>query len=192
MTVSVGLKEVLHVNRLRIETGDRISVTGDNGSGKTLLLKTLIREIQQSSGVSPNIGGDTSVVYIDQQYDLVQRDLSVYENLEQSLSQVSHEEVYKQMGRFQFPVYYAHKKAKELSGGEMARLAFAIATTAPLDLLILDEPTNNLDIATMDIISEALKNFTGAILVVSHDEVFLNRLNIKQNYKVESGQLVAL
>lgn len=189
LVVKADSTVMVQIPRLRIEVGDRISIIGDNGVGKTLLLKTLMREMGGSSNSAVKSGNNVNIAYIDQQYDLVDLELSVFENLEQKLNEKNDQKVYKQLGRFQFPTEYAHKKALELSGGEIARLAFAIATITPLDLLILDEPTNNLDIATMDVISDALKDFQGAILVVSHDELFLKNLEVKQKYGIQNSVL---
>ena len=113
--------------------------------------------------------------------------LTVFENLEQNTNLTDSELIYKQIGRFQFPEHCAHKKASELSGGEIARLAFAIATVRALDLLVLDEPTNNLDIETIDIILDALNDFKGSLIVISHDTSFLEGLNIKLSYKIDKG-----
>lgn len=189
LQVTVGSTAMLQVSRLRIEVGDRIAVSGDNGVGKTLLLKTLMHEITQPSRCVSRTGTTVRVAYIDQQYDLADKNLTVFENLEQKLDKTDIQGVYKQLGRFQFPTEYAHKKASELSGGETARLAFAIATMTPVDLLILDEPTNNLDIVTMDVISDALQDFRGAIIVVSHDKSFLENLEIKREYRIQNGAL---
>jgi ATPase subunit of ABC transporter with duplicated ATPase domains len=187
--VRVDSKVLLHVSRLRVEVGDRISITGDNGVGKTLLLQMLLQQIQGRSESNLKSGDNADVSFIDQQYKLVRRDLSVFENLEQNHLMINLEMIYQQMGRFQFPLDYAHKKASELSGGEVVRLAFGIATISPRNFLMLDEPTNNLDIETMNIISDALKDFQGAIIVVSHDKTFLDSLNIKQRYQVINGRL---
>lgn len=189
LEVTVGSITMVQVSRLRIEAGDRIAVSGDNGVGKTLLLKKLTHEVTQPSRCVSKAGINVKIAYLDQQYDLVDEELTVFENLEQKLNKKDIQGVYKQLGRFQFPAEYAHKKASELSGGETARLAFAIATIAPLDLLILDEPTNNLDIATMDVISDALQDFRGAIVVVSHDVSFLENLEIKRKYRIQNGAL---
>lgn len=189
LAVKVASMVMVRVPRLRIETGDRIALTGDNGVGKTLLLKTFMREMMQPSRRGFKSGNRVKLSCIDQSYDVIDRELSVFENLKQASNDTNDQGVFKQLGRFQFPEHYAHKQASELSGGETARLAFAIATITPLDLLILDEPTNNLDIDTVDVISDALRDFQGAILVVSHDDVFLKNLEVRQEYKMQNGAL---
>ncbi len=191
LVVKAGSAVVVRVPHLRVEVGDRVSVAGNNGTGKTLLLKTLMREIVYPSINITKSGHNVAVAYIDQQYDLVDAKLTVFENIAQKINKIDAGAVYKQLGRFQFPEGYAYKSASELSGGETARLAFAIATTAPLDVLVLDEPTNNLDVVTMNIISGALEYFQGALVVVSHDTTFLESLKINQEYKIKNNILVS-
>lgn len=190
LTVQAGNKILIKDVELRIEYGDRLAVTGDNGVGKTLLVKELLKELSNPTHNVSNVGTNVKYAFIDQQYDLVNKQLTVFANIEQSIGSQNYELIYKQIGRFQFPEYYVHKMAGELSGGEVARLAFAIVTTSSLDLLILDEPTNNLDIETIDIITEALREFRGSLIVVSHDTSFVNNLKIKQRFKIHSGKFI--
>ncbi len=175
---------------LRIEYGDRLAISGDNGVGKTILIKEILRELDHPTSDITKVGKNVKYAFIDQHYNLVNKQLTVFENIKQTMNSVDSELIYKQIGRFQFPEYYVHKKASELSGGEVARLAFAIVTTSSLDLLVLDEPTNNLDIETIDIITEALRDFRGSLIVVSHDTSFVNNLNIKQRYKIHRGKFI--
>lgn len=189
LDVFAGYTKLLSSIDIRIEYGDRISLSGDNGTGKTLLVKALLSEIGHPTKGISKIGTGVQVQLIDQKYEVVDPALTVFENLEQKMKVVDEECVYKQVGRFLFPEYYAHKKAKELSGGEMARLAFAMATISPIDLLLLDEPTNNLDMETVDIILETLTDFQGALLVVSHDDHFLDPLMIQRKYSIKNGIL---
>lgn len=189
LAIATGSRVLINDINLRIEFGDRIAVLGDNGSGKTMLVKKLIEEINHPTPHKSKVGSDISVAYIDQKYEVVAQDLTVFENLEQRINVVDKELIYKQIGRFQFPEYYAHKKASELSGGESARLAFAIATIAPLDLLILDEPTNNLDIETVEIILTAVNDYKGSLIVISHDMTFIKDLNIDKIYEIFNGKM---
>lgn len=189
LQVLVGSRVLVNDVNLRIEYGDRFAILGDNGSGKTLLVKTLIQEIKQPTVGVSKTGTDVQISYIDQQYEMVDRNVTVFENLERNVNITDPELIYKQIGRFQFPEHYAHKKAGELSGGEIARLAFAITTIKPLDLLILDEPTNNLDIETVDVILDALNDFKGALVVISHDASFLEELEVQQLFLIQDGVL---
>jgi ATPase subunit of ABC transporter with duplicated ATPase domains len=190
LSVVIGSRALIDDVNLRIEYGDRIAILGDNGSGKTILVKKLMEEINHPTLHRSKVGSDINVAYIDQQYEVIMQDLTVFENLEQRMNVVDQELIYKQIGRFQFPEHYAHKKASELSGGESARLAFALATIVPLDLLILDEPTNNLDIETVDIILDALNDYRGSLVVISHDTSFLETLKIQRFYTVENHSLL--
>jgi ATPase subunit of ABC transporter with duplicated ATPase domains len=85
--------------------------------------------------------------------------------------------------------YDINKKAVELSGGETARLAFAIATSSEVDLLVLDEPTNNLDIETIEVIVDALVGFKGTLVIISHDIAFLKRINIEEVFEIKNRSL---
>lgn len=187
LDVEVGGSVIVVGINLRIEYGDRITISGDNGVGKTLLVKKLITEIEDPANETSRVGADIKVAYIDQHYEIIDPQLSVLENIEDNMQVIDRELAYKQLGRFQFPDYYAHKKASELSGGETARLAFAITTVRPLDFLVLDEPTNNLDIETVDVILAALNNFKGALLVISHDTFLLDNLKLERNYAIRDG-----
>jgi ATPase subunit of ABC transporter with duplicated ATPase domains len=190
LTIQVDSTVFINSMDLRIDYGDRLAILGNNGVGKTLLVKKLIQEITNPQPETSRVGKGVHVAYIDQQYDVVDWNLSVFENLEHAMNVTDHELVYKQIGRFQFPEHYMHKKAAELSGGEIARLAFAIVTIVPLDLLILDEPTNNLDIETVNVILGALNDFRGSLVVISHDATFLDGLEILRSYVIEDGKFI--
>jgi ATPase subunit of ABC transporter with duplicated ATPase domains len=98
-----------------------------------------------------------------------------------------------QLGKFQFKTEHdIHRKASELSGGEMARLMMAMISSYPIDVLVLDEPTNNLDVETIKILEKALNSFVGALLVISHNISFLNNINIKTAYMVKAGKFKAM
>lgn len=183
LSVKVTEKTLIHDVNLRVTHSEHIAITGDNGSGKTLLLRKLESEFLDPSS-NTNVGTDIKTAYIDQRYDIVDTQLTLLENLSKRLNTTDSELVFKQLGRFQFPPSYAHKSTSQLSGGETARLAFAMATISPLDLLILDEPTNNLDMDTVDVIIDALKEFNGALLVVSHDTFFLEKIGVDKTYQI--------
>ena len=190
LPVATGHRVLINNISLRIEYGDRLAILGENGSGKTVLVKKIMEEINDPTPHISKVGSDITVAYIDQQYEVVTQNLTVFENIEKRMHVVDRELIYKQIGRFQFPEHYTHKKASELSGGETARLAFAIATITPLDLLILDEPTNNLDIETIDIILDALNDYKGALIVISHDTHLLSELKIQTSYTIKNKELI--
>lgn len=170
--------------------GDRIVLIGKNGTGKTALIKALLGVDSmfslQGELYKPK---DVRIVYISQKYEIVNPHLTLFENMK-AFGSDDEQAIYNQLGHFLFDARRdANKKASTLSGGEVARLAFAMVTSAPIDLLILDEPTNNLDLETIGVIIEALKDFSGGILVVSHNIDFLCQLEINRAYAIYKKEL---
>ena len=129
-------------------------------------------------------------MYVDQKYQIIDPNLTLIENVEKYNPKLTNEEVRRQLGRFLFyKEEDARKKAGVLSGGEAARLVFAMVTAGSVDLLVLDEPTNNLDIETLDIIADALKDFSGALLVISHNIHFLEHNGIDTALIIDNKKL---
>lgn len=176
---------------LRIYHGDRIAILGDNGSGKTTLVKQFAFEKHDLLEGGVKYGLEYKSLFVDQKYDLINPELSIVENLLSNNKTISYENVRKVLGILGFSRNFdIDKKAMLLSGGETARLAFAIATNSNIDLLILDEPTNNLDIETIEVIGESLKNFSGTFVVISHDMKFLKDIEVNKVYMIEDKKLV--
>jgi ATPase subunit of ABC transporter with duplicated ATPase domains len=119
----------------------------------------------------------------------VDRQKTVLENMQQANPRLNYQVLRQQLGNFLFSNDEVHKSASVLSGGELARLALAIVGISEIDLLVLDEPTNNLDIETVDQIVEALDDYQGALLVISHDLGFLSRINITKALKLKDKVL---
>lgn len=162
----------------QIRSGERIVVKGPNGSGKTTLIKMILKELPPTSGT---IGGSAfKAIYIDQDYSLVNNDISVYEQAEYYNSGALQEhEIKIRLNRFLFTKAYWDKPCNALSGGEKMRLmlcALTIGSKAP-DMIILDEPTNNLDMENIEILINAVNEYRGALIVISHDEYFLKQIN---------------
>jgi ATPase subunit of ABC transporter with duplicated ATPase domains len=188
-TLRIDERVLIEDINLNIDFGDRIVITGKNGSGKSTLARSLV-------GLENSLAGDIRksaslrAVYMDQKYQIVDPNLSLVKNIERTNPELLMEEVRRQLGRFLFNTSSnVMKKASDLSGGETARLALAMITAQSLDLLILDEPTNNLDIETLDIITDALVDFSGAILVISHNVHFLSELEIGKAYVLRDQNL---
>jgi ATPase subunit of ABC transporter with duplicated ATPase domains len=172
---------------LQINSRERISVHGSNGSGKTTLLKLILGELNPESGtIETSI---TSTLYIDQDYSLINNALTVYEQAQtfNGTSLLEHE-VKIRLNRFLFSKETWDKSCSSLSGGERMRLllcCLTISNKAP-DILILDEPTNNLDIQNTEILTAAIRQYQGTILVVSHDELFLDQVGIDRKIILEN------
>jgi ATPase subunit of ABC transporter with duplicated ATPase domains len=178
--------------QLNIVTGDRISIIGANGSGKSSLVKAILgtdkpTTILQSGEVSP--APSIKAVFLDQTYQLVNRQQTILENMQTANPSLNYQQLRQQLGHFLFKYDDVHKSASVLSGGELARLAIAIISISEIDLLILDEPTNNLDIETTEQMISALNEYQGAILVISHDIDFLSRINITQSFHLKAQTL---
>jgi len=191
--LTVGDTELLSGINLHVVFGDRVVFTGANGSGKSSLAKALIKA--DGPGVLTGVVKHSRAlraVYLDQKYTVVRPDLTLIENIEQAHPHIDTEQVYRQLGRFLFRDADVKKRASVLSGGEAARLALAMVTAQPIDLLVLDEPTNNLDIETLDSIADALAGFPGALIVISHNIHFLARLGIEKAYMLSNYALRAM
>ncbi|MCE9643959.1 ATP-binding cassette domain-containing protein [Candidatus Parcubacteria bacterium] len=188
--LSVADTPLLQDISLRIEFGDRVVFTGGNGVGKSSLAKTLALIPGPASLLGTLRRGERfQAVYMDQKYQSVRPKLSVLQNILEENSAWTEEDARNHLGRFLFREEAVMKKAEVLSGGETARLALALVTSRPLDLLVLDEPTNNLDIETLEIIAAALQDFRGALIVISHNVRFLAQLGIGRAYKLADGRL---
>lgn len=171
---------------LEIRSGDRISIKGANGSGKTTLIKLLLGNFQPSIG---NISrAEFNSIYIDQEYSLINNDLTVYDFIQTFNDSSSQEsEVKTLLARFLFSKETWDKQCWVLSGGERLRLllcGLSISNKAP-DMIILDEPTNNLDLQNVEILTNSIKDYHGTLLVISHDEVFLEEIGVSREVLLE-------
>jgi len=170
-----GEKRVVEDFTLQIRRGERYAIMGPNGSGKSTLLKTLAARIPPLGG-AVLYGHNVQVGYYDQTLgDLDPKGTVMDEvwNLDHSQTE---EEVRSYLARFSFFNEDVFKKTKALSGGERGRLALAKIMYAGGNVMLLDEPTNHLDVYTREALEEALENFTGALIVVSHDRYFIDRV----------------
>ncbi|CAN5660343.1 ABC-F family ATP-binding cassette domain-containing protein [soil metagenome] len=162
---------------LTIRRGERWCVMGRNGAGKTTLLKMVSGALRPDSG-QVEIGGSVRMGYFAQQaLDVLNPDLTVWEQMEKEFPQESVGALRNLLGAFQFSGDDVDKRIKALSGGEKTRLVMARMLLNPPNFLVLDEPTNHLDLATKDMLVQALKEFEGTMLFVSHDRAFLRGLS---------------
>lgn len=190
-SVSIANRKLIEHIDLRIEFGDRIVITGKNGSGKSLFVKGLMG-IQNTLAIEGVVkrGEGIEAVYMDQKYHSIDPELSILDTMLQANPNLDEQAARTQLGTYLFGTEISvTTKAGMLSGGETARLVLAQITAKPIDLLVLDEPTNNLDIETLDIIADALKDFKGALLVISHNIHFLAQLEIQRAYLITGQRL---
>ncbi len=179
---SLGGKLLFKDFSARILQGEKIAVVGANGCGKSSFLKLLLGEIQQDSGELKR--GDIKIAYFDQAKELINSDKSLIEIFcpnggDRVQVRGKNMHIYGYLKNFLFPKEFLDKPISVLSGGEKSRLALALLFTQEYDILILDEPTNDLDIATINILEEYLLSFEGAIIFVSHDRYFIDKIATK-------------
>lgn len=167
-----------------IRSGERIHITGNNGSGKTTLIKLMIGELYPTKGEIKS--SDFTYVYLDQEYEQVNKPLTILEQAEQhNLNNLPDHEVKLRLNRFLFPQDTWDKSCQALSGGERMRLylcCLMISNQFP-DIFILDEPTNNLDISSLTILANTIKNYKGTVLIISHDEYFIDEIGVTSEIK---------
>jgi ATPase subunit of ABC transporter with duplicated ATPase domains len=170
---------------LRICSGERWAVQGANGSGKSSLLRVILGHLEPGTGTVKR--GDFSSLYVDQEYSLLNSELTVTEQAQTfNTLQLDEHEINVRLSRFLFTKEEWQKRCDLLSGGERMRLmlcCLSIAQASP-GMIILDEPTNNLDIQSVDILTGAIRDYEGTLIVVSHDEHFLRDVNIQHRIEL--------
>jgi ATP-binding cassette subfamily F protein uup len=163
----------------RIMRGDRIGLIGPNGSGKTTLLKLLVEELEPDAGTIDR-GTRLQIAYFDQQREQLDPEASVADSVNDGNTTVvingQPKHVLGYLADFLFPRERAQSPVKSLSGGERNRLLLARLFARPANVLVLDEPTNDLDIETLELLEDLVGDFPGTVLLVSHDRVFLDRI----------------
>ncbi len=179
LSKSLGGKKLIYKLNLRIVQKDRIAIVGRNGTGKSTLLKILLSKLEADSGTIKR--GEFEIGYFDQHREILNDDKNLIETFcphggDRVDVRGSNMHVFGYLKQFLFPKEFLDKKIGLLSGGEKNRVALALLFTKKIDCLILDEPTNDLDIATINILEEQLNNFHGAIIFVSHDRYFVDKI----------------
>ncbi len=172
-----------------IQRGDKIGLIGPNGAGKSTLLKLLLQELQPTSGAIEQ-GTRLQVAYFDQLREQLDPEMTVVDSIADGNDYVdiagNRRHVMSYLGDFLFAPARARSPIKSLSGGEKNRLLLARLFTKPANLIIMDEPTNDLDLETLELLEEKLVDYEGTLLIVSHDRVFLD--NVVTSVLVFEGQ----
>ncbi|WP_333694520.1 ABC-F family ATP-binding cassette domain-containing protein [Flavobacterium sp.] len=176
---SYGDKVIFKDANIVIERGQKVAFVGKNGEGKSTMIKAIMKEIEINGG-SVEIGHNAQIGYFAQnQASLLDENMTIFETIDTIAVGEIRTQIKNILGAFMFQGDDITKKVKVLSGGEKTRLAMIKLLLEPVNLLILDEPSNHLDMKTKDIIKEALRDFDGTLILVSHDRDFLDGLATK-------------
>jgi len=185
VTKSYGAKQILKGVTFNLESGDRIALVGKNGEGKSTLAK-IVAENLQHEGIC-RAGHNVKIGYFAQDKDEhMNADKTVFQTLDDVAVGDIRLKIRDILGAFLFGGESVDKKVKVLSGGEKARLSIAKLLLEPYNLLVLDEPTNHLDMRSKDVLKQALLNFEGTLIIVSHDREFLDGL-VNRVYEFTGG-----
>ena len=173
-----GEKRIFSDATLTVERGNKIAFVGRNGEGKSTLVKCIMNELEHEGSLQ--LGHNVQIGYFAQnQASLLDEELTVFQTIDDVAKGEIRNKIRDLLGAFMFGGEASAKKVKVLSGGERTRLALMKLLLEPVNLLILDEPTNHLDLKTKDILKQALQDFDGTLICVSHDRDFLDGLVTK-------------
>ena len=188
LTKSYGSHTVFSDVNMTIERGEKVAFVGKNGSGKSTLIKCIMGEISDYTG-SLRLGHNVEVGYFAQtQSQELNGDYTIYETIDREAQGEIRTRINDLLGAFMFGGEESEKKVSVLSGGERGRVALIKLLLRPANLLILDEPTNHLDIRSKEVLKEAILRFSGTVIIVSHDRVFLDGL-VSRVYEFRSGKV---
>jgi ATP-binding cassette subfamily F protein 3 len=171
--------------------GSRVAILGNNGTGKSTLLKTIAGELPPLSG--ERICGEKLVFgYLMQEHENVSRATTPIELFKQRLDIFDRDIIALHLSEFQFSPTVLDDKIASFSPGERVRLILALLSALSANVLVLDEPTNHLDLEAIEALEEALATYHGTILLVTHDRRFLERIRLTESFVLDDGQLTAI
>lgn len=157
-----------------IKRGEHVAIIGDNGTGKTTLLKILNQVLDADEGAF-TLGSKVKIGYYDQEHHVLHDNKTIFEEISDDYPSLTNTQIRNTLAAFQFTADDVFKLIRDLSGGEKGRVSLAKLMLSEANFLILDEPTNHLDITSKEILEQALNDYTGTILYVSHDRYFINQ-----------------
>ena len=157
-----------------IKRGERVALIGNNGTGKTTILK-IINELLLADGGTIVLGSNVHIGYYDQEHQLLHMEKTIFEEIADDYPQLNHTKIRNVLAAFLFTNDDVFKRIADLSGGERGRVSHAKQMLSDANFLILDEPTNHLDITSKEILESALNQYTGTVFFVSHDRYFINQ-----------------
>lgn len=174
LSKSYGLQTLFTDISFEIKRGEHVAIIGDNGTGKTTLLKILNEVVGADSG-SFKLGSKVKIGYYDQEHHVLHMNKSIFDEISDDYPSLTNTQIRNTLAAFLFTGDDVYKLIQDLSGGERGRVSLAKLMLSEANFLILDEPTNHLDIASKEILEKALNEYTGTVLYVSHDRYFINQ-----------------
>ncbi len=172
---SFGSTELFNGLDIDIKRGEKVALIGGNGSGKTTILKLINRITPKDAGVI-TLGARVTIGYYDQEHQVLNPEKTIFDEISDAFPDLNNTKIRNVLAAFLFTGDDCFKQIKDLSGGEKGRVSLAKLMLSPANFLVLDEPTNHLDINSKEILEDALRQYTGTVLVVSHDRYFINRI----------------
>lgn len=174
LSKSFGEKKLFSDLSFAIKRGEKVSIIGKNGTGKTTILK-IINQVLEADAGTIKLGSKVQIGYYDQEHQVLNPEKTLFDELQDTYPDMDNTKIRNVLAAFLFTNDDVFKRIKDLSGGERGRVSLAKLMLSEANLLILDEPTNHLDIVSKEILENAISNYTGTVLYVSHDRYFINK-----------------
>lgn len=185
---SFGTKELFANIDIDLKRGEHVAIIGDNGTGKTTILKIINHLLDADNGVI-TLGSNVHIGYYDQEHHVLHMEKTLFEEISDAYPYLNNTEIRTTLAAFLFTGEDVYKRISDLSGGERGRISLAKLMLSESNFLILDEPTNHLDVTSKEILENALNAYEGTILYVSHDRYFINR-TASRILELNGGKLV--